>query len=399
MTDHAKYGGGLPVPAAKQYCTNCLKLGHSCVAQDGCDLCVFCEDGEVCPVAAAAARNGAQANAKNRVSAEPDPDREGAARGRSSEALRSPEQKKPGEYERRFGDNVGEKKCACGCGTLISPVRTYARGHRSKAPIAADVTGYVGWQNEQKAYREKRKAARAVKENAMPTGKKLKCPVCDKELVANSFYGHLPKQHGWDAKKVSEWIASQSPWSSGSTASGSKAKPKSAAAADSLLRRGQPKANGHARIADAAVATICVTEGALDRNQVLDGLVLDLLSGKRGGWPLSPREKTLVAILGRCRGQMMSRSNESLAKTLNCSAREVKAMVKSLVEDFGLPVGASRGEPSGYYLIMTAEEARHTAAAYVNEIRSLARRVKAIEPDHKILELLGQMKFEDEAGA
>lgn len=135
----------------------------------------------------------------------------------------------------------------------------------------------------------------------------------------------------------------------------------------------------------------------MDRNQVLDQMVRDLLEGKRGGWPLSPREKTMVAILGRCRGAMAAKPVEYFTRSLNCNAREVKAMVKSLVEDFALPVGSSRGDPPGYFLIVTAEEALDTARVYVNEIRSLARRVKAIAPEHKIVELLGQMNLEESA--
>lgn len=132
----------------------------------------------------------------------------------------------------------------------------------------------------------------------------------------------------------------------------------------------------------------------MSRDQELDLLIAGVCAGKRGPWPLANREKVLLWKLKNSRGHQLAVKAAVLAKNLNCTERDVKAMVKNLVENFEVPIGASRGEPAGYYLVMTEQEMEDTVRAYVNEIRSLARRVRAFAPAQRVVELLGQIRLD-----
>jgi len=63
------HGSGMPVESgARLFCASCLKKGHQCLAREGSDECIFCEDGAPCP----AMRRQASAHTRIRpTSAEP----------------------------------------------------------------------------------------------------------------------------------------------------------------------------------------------------------------------------------------------------------------------------------------------------------------------------------------
>jgi hypothetical protein len=75
--------------------------------------------------------------------------------------------------------------------------------------------------------------------------------------------------------------------------------------------------------------------------------------------------------------------------------REVKAAVKLLLEERGVPIGSSRSGLHGYYLLVTPEDIDHAQRPLVGEIRSLARRLRAIDPKSEISRALcGQLGIE-----
>jgi hypothetical protein len=78
------------------------------------------------------------------------------------------------------------------------------------------------------------------------------------------------------------------------------------------------------------------------------------------------------------------------------SDREIKAAVKSLVEDFEIPIGSSRSKPAGYYLIVTPEDAEAAVKPLLAEIRSLAHRCRILSPKSQyVRHLLGQLSVEE----
>jgi hypothetical protein len=80
------------------------------------------------------------------------------------------------------------------------------------------------------------------------------------------------------------------------------------------------------------------------------------------------------------------------------SPRHVKALVKSLIEDFRVPVGGRRGAPgdalTGYFLIVTSEDREIALLPIISEIKSLARRARKLSNPQQVRELLGQLALE-----
>lgn len=76
--------------------------------------------------------------------------------------------------------------------------------------------------------------------------------------------------------------------------------------------------------------------------------------------------------------------------------REVKNLMRSLVVDFKVRIGAARTQPFGYYLVTNADEAKEAAQVYESEIVELARRVRVLRGAHFTAELLGQLRMQME---
>lgn len=119
----------------------------------------------------------------------------------------------------------------------------------------------------------------------------------------------------------------------------------------------------------------------------------------RGPRRLLDEERRIAQILRFHKGKQTALPLKDLALKLGSdgsavSDRLVKALIRSLIVDFRLPIGSCRGELHGYYLIRTIEEARDTARPLVNEIKKLAQRVRVNVGRHYALEILGQVQLE-----
>jgi hypothetical protein len=122
-----------------------------------------------------------------------------------------------------------------------------------------------------------------------------------------------------------------------------------------------------------------------------------LIHQGKGPFPLCLEQKAILRILNRHRGQERALPLEQLCVETDLPRRRVEGYIASLVSDFLVRIGASRGKNHGYYLIRTAEELEKTSRIYENEIRSMARRVRVLKGKQFVAELLGQMKLELEA--
>jgi hypothetical protein len=130
-----------------------------------------------------------------------------------------------------------------------------------------------------------------------------------------------------------------------------------------------------------------------DRNVTLDDQVAELLTGKTA--PLvEPKLKHLIYALNKRRGAAAAIKNDQLAASLKVSERQIKQMVKDLVEVYGLPVGARRQPPYGYFLAVTAEEIKDTCDNYFREAVSLFYRIGKMADEHTMLEYEGQLRLE-----
>jgi hypothetical protein len=111
-------------------------------------------------------------------------------------------------------------------------------------------------------------------------------------------------------------------------------------------------------------------------------------------WPLTEECRKVLGLLIYHKGAASAIQIKEISAYTKLSDRVVKDAVRSLIVDFKVRIGASRGKVAGYYLVMTAEEAEQSARALVHEIRELARRVRVLTDGVFISEQNGQMRIE-----
>ncbi|HWR35988.1 MAG TPA: hypothetical protein VN622_08990 [Clostridia bacterium] len=139
---------------------------------------------------------------------------------------------------------------------------------------------------------------------------------------------------------------------------------------------------------------------ATDPSAAIDKLVDDVLCGRvTPGWPLPDPARELLRLLRHHRGVRYAKPLAAIAEKLGMQAREVKSTVKSLIEDFGIPIGASRQEPYGYFLCVTPEDYDAAERPLINEMLSIATRLRALGGEHRLNEVMGQLKLELEKKA
>lgn len=130
---------------------------------------------------------------------------------------------------------------------------------------------------------------------------------------------------------------------------------------------------------------------SLDPEQNLDMEIAEILAGNVGTRKLEKNERAMLELLRSHKGSSNAIQIAQIAPRLNTSDRNVKALAKSLIEDFGARIGASRQEPYGYYLCITADEIDSASRPLESEIRSLARRLRSLRGRARVIEMLGQL--------
>jgi hypothetical protein len=129
--------------------------------------------------------------------------------------------------------------------------------------------------------------------------------------------------------------------------------------------------------------------------------VRNVLCGRSGPWQPTSLQIEILRILLYHPGAQRAVTLRDLMVKLDrvCrtipAEREIKDVIRSLVVDFRVRIGASRNKPFGYFLITTAEEARDAAHPYISEIRQLAQRVRVLLDPHDLGNLAGQRWLED----
>jgi hypothetical protein len=112
--------------------------------------------------------------------------------------------------------------------------------------------------------------------------------------------------------------------------------------------------------------------------------------------PLTEDQRRLLIVLRSHSGRQRAIPLAIICEQTKLGEREVKNLMRSLVVDFKVRIGAARTQPNGYYLITNAEEAREAAQVYESEIVELAKRVRVLRGKHFMAELLGQLRIANE---
>jgi len=105
---------------------------------------------------------------------------------------------------------------------------------------------------------------------------------------------------------------------------------------------------------------------------------------------LAARKGSEHAILLRQVQQLLPRGREGALVT----ERDLKKMVKELIELHAVPVGALRVPPYGYFLVVTPEDLGEALRPLKNELRSIARRVRALTSPEFVARLFRQLPLE-----
>ncbi len=129
---------------------------------------------------------------------------------------------------------------------------------------------------------------------------------------------------------------------------------------------------------------------ALDPVGALEVLISHLLFGPA---PLDGKERELLAILRYHKSVANPRKLEDLAAALQLTPRAIKQLAKELTEHHGVPIGALRQPPYGYFLCVTPDDYAAARRPYHHEVLSLLRRLKPLNPDQRLLELYGQLEL------
>ena len=141
----------------------------------------------------------------------------------------------------------------------------------------------------------------------------------------------------------------------------------------------------------------------LDLERAVAARIAQVLAGKNCPWPIDWLQQEILKLLRERVGRSQALSISKIVSAVDYSEndpvphwneREVKAAVKSLVEDFGIPIGASRRPPYGYFLIATREDLEHALSPLRGELRSLSRRYRALAGKKILAAVFGQIQLE-----
>jgi len=77
------------------------------------------------------------------------------------------------------------------------------------------------------------------------------------------------------------------------------------------------------------------------------------------------------------------------------SPRAIKAVVERMRRE-GIAIGASRGKVAGYYCVRSVADAEAAIAPLVRQLSEMAKTVRAMVPESRYRELVGQAVLEVE---
>lgn len=135
---------------------------------------------------------------------------------------------------------------------------------------------------------------------------------------------------------------------------------------------------------------------SLDPEKNLDHQIDEILQGVEAPRPLEKHERSMLMVLRGHKGPKNAIQISALGPRIEQTDRGVKATAKALIEEFGAPIGASRQEPYGYYLCVTADDIEQACRPLEGEFFSLAKRLKALRGGARLIELLGQLRLDVE---
>ncbi len=113
-------------------------------------------------------------------------------------------------------------------------------------------------------------------------------------------------------------------------------------------------------------------------------------------FPASDQERRIAALIWQSRGRENPVALADLCKVTSLREREIKAVVERLRVDHGIPIGARRQKPFGYFIVVDAEDARLAVEPYAKQIFSMLRVLRVFTKRNRRLwkEFAGQIRLQ-----
>jgi hypothetical protein len=108
-----------------------------------------------------------------------------------------------------------------------------------------------------------------------------------------------------------------------------------------------------------------------------------------------PLERAIADIIWRHKGYGDPVSIAAIRAAAGIDERKVKDVVMQLRMTHRMRIGARRD--GGYFVIVTADDWRKALTAYVHQIRTMAKVVRALADEAEYREFLGQLRLEEVA--
>lgn len=111
---------------------------------------------------------------------------------------------------------------------------------------------------------------------------------------------------------------------------------------------------------------------------------------------LSAEERAVLSLLTEARGASRAVSIDAIRAQTGMSYRAITTAVESLRTTQRMPIGSARGDPHGYFLIVSADDLETTVRPLKHQALSMLRVVSSLEGRGKsrLGELLGQLTIE-----
>jgi hypothetical protein len=100
-------------------------------------------------------------------------------------------------------------------------------------------------------------------------------------------------------------------------------------------------------------------------------------------------------MIWRHQGRANAIARKRIEAATGRDERWVKDVVEQLIVTHRMRIGAYRGEPSGYAIIVTAEDLAAAVGPYREQIFAMWRRLRALLDPHELRALHGQLDLGD----
>ena len=110
---------------------------------------------------------------------------------------------------------------------------------------------------------------------------------------------------------------------------------------------------------------------------------------------LTTKEKQIAEIIQEHKGRRQAITGEIISVCCETDYRQVRNLIKHLIEFHHLPIGATCKPPFGYFWCSSPQDFREAQAECITRAMSILRRAKAYRISPHLSKILGQLEIEN----